>query len=459
MRPGSNRINLTDGPVGKSIRSLMWPMALGMIALFSYNIADTYFVGQLGTLELAALSFTFPVGFIVGAVTMGFGIGTSSVCARLFGADKLEDVERVSVHAMLLGLIAGAGVIVLGLSTIDPLFRLLGADDTTLPIIRRYISIYYWGGIFLVVPMINNSVLRASGNAKTPAQMMTIAAVMNIVLDPILIFGLFGMPRLEVEGAAIATVLSNAGTMVASILVIVYKEKIVSFRHWWPKLIFDSWRRILHVGLPSMASSLIAPMTTAFITYQVAQFGQEAVAGFGVASRVEGVSLLILMALSAAVTPMVGQNYGATNLERVQQSVNWCYRFSLLYGVAVAALVATCSGFIAVAFTDDATAIATAKMHMRIVPISYLALGMAMTANSAFNAIGKPIPGMFVSMTRTILVYAPLAFLFARMFGLVGIFAAACTANFIAGGLGYGWFRMVFSHKIADHRSVVQATS
>jgi putative MATE family efflux protein len=434
-------------------------MALGMIALFSYNIADTYFVGQLGTLELAALSFTFPVGFIVGAVTMGFGIGTSSVCARLFGADKLEDVERVSVHAMLLGLIAGAGVIVLGLSTIDPLFRLLGADDTTLPIIRRYISIYYWGGIFLVVPMINNSVLRASGNAKTPAQMMTIAAVMNIVLDPILIFGLFGMPRLEVEGAAIATVLSNAGTMVASILVIVYKEKIVSFRHWWPKLIFDSWRRILHVGLPSMASSLIAPMTTAFITYQVAQFGQEAVAGFGVASRVEGVSLLILMALSAAVTPMVGQNYGATNLERVQQSVNWCYRFSLLYGVAVAALVATCSGFIAVAFTDDATAIATAKMHMRIVPISYLALGMAMTANSAFNAIGKPIPGMFVSMTRTILVYAPLAFLFARMFGLVGIFAAACTANFIAGGLGYGWFRMVFSHKIADHRSVVQATS
>jgi hypothetical protein len=171
--------------------------------------------------------------------------------------------------------------------------------------------------------MINNSVLRASGNAKTPAMIMTVAAVLNIILDPILIFGLFGMPRLEVEGAAIATVLSNALTMVASILAIVFQEKLVSFRHLWPGTIIDSWRRILHVGLPSMASSLIAPMTTAFITYQVAQFGQEAVAGFGVASRIEGVSLMALMALSAAVTPVVGQNYGALKFDRVQAGVNW----------------------------------------------------------------------------------------------------------------------------------------
>ena len=168
-------------------------------------------------------------------------------------------------------------------------------------------------------------------------------------------------------------------------------------------------------------------MTTAFITYQVAQFGQEAVAGFGVASRVEGVALMILMALSAAVTPMVGQNYGAMNYERVQQSMNWCYRFSLVYGLCIATAIAVSSGFIAGAFTDNPEAIATAKLQMRIVPISYTLLGFAMTANSAFNAIGKPVPGMFVSMTRTILVYAPLAFVFARLFGLVGVFAAACT--------------------------------
>ncbi|MFQ5634392.1 MAG: MATE family efflux transporter [Gammaproteobacteria bacterium] len=458
MKPGNSRARLTEGPVGQSIRSLMLPMVMGMVALLSYSVADTYFVGQLGTLELAAISFTFPVGFIISAVTMGLGIGTASVCARLFGADKHEDVERVAVHAILLGLATGIVLITIGLNTIDPLFTVLGADETTLPIIHRYIRIYYWGGIFLVVPMITNSVLRASGNAKTPATIMTVSAISNIVLDPILIFGLFGMPRLEVEGAAIATVLSNAGTLVASVLAMVLKEKLVTFRHLWPGLILESWRKILHVGLPSIASSLIAPMTTAFITYQVAQFGQESVAGFGVASRVEGLAVLALMALSAAVTPVVGQNFGARNYNRVQQSVHWCYRFSLVYGICTAALLAVSAPFIAGLFTDDPVAAATATLQMRIVPASYLALGLVMTANSSFNAIGKPVPAMFVSMIRTILVYAPLAFLFARLFGLVGVFAAACTANFLAGGVGLIWFRMIFNRKLASQQQAAPAT-
>jgi putative MATE family efflux protein len=450
---------MTEAPIGESIRSLMLPMLIGMISLISYNVADTYFVGQLGTLELAAISFTFPVGFIVGAVTMAFGIGTASVCSRLFGAQKLDDVERVAVHAMMLGGVTGLVIVTIGLTTIDPLFTLLGADDTTLPIIRRYISIYYWGGVFLVVPMIANSVMRASGNAKTPAMIMTAAAVTNIILDPIFIFGWFGVPRLDVEGAAIATVLANAGTMVASIYAITYREKIIHFKNLWADQIIDSWKRILHVGLPTMASSLIAPMTTAFITYQVAQFGQEAVAGFGVAARIEGVALMAIMALSAAITPFVGQNFGAQKYARVRGGVLWSYRFSLIYGFSVAAIIALASALIVGVFTDDPTATATAKLHMRIVPLSYFALGFAMTANSSFNAIGKPLPAMFISMTRTILCYAPLAFLFARWFGMVGIFAAAFTANIVAGCVGAFWFRLVSKRLMKDQEPELQPAS
>lgn len=456
MKKGSGGPRLTQGPVGASIRSLMLPMLMGMVALISYNIADTYFVGQLGTLELAAISFTFPVAFIVGAVTMAFGIGTSSVCARLFGADKREDVERVTIHAMLLGIIAGLIVVTVGLLTIDPLFTLLGADETTLPIIHRYMRIYYWGGIFLVVPMITNSVLRASGNAKTPAMIMTAAAVMNIILDPILIFGLFGAPRLEVEGAAIATVLANFGTMIASISAIIFKEHILTFRSFWPGLIMDSWRRILHVGLPSMASSLIAPMTTAFITYQVAQFGQTAVAGFGIASRVEGLTLIALIALSTAITPFVGQNFGAQAYDRVREGVRWSFRFSLFYGLAGAGILALTSSLIAGLFTDDPDAIAAANLHLRIVPLSYFALGAIMTVNSSFNAIGNPMPAMFLSLMRTMGLYAPLAFLFAHLFGLVGVFVAACTANLIAGGVGFIWLRRSLTRIIREEKAVLE---
>jgi putative MATE family efflux protein len=273
---------------------------------------------------------------------------------------------------------------------------------------------------------------------------MTTAAVLNIVLDPILIFGYFGMPALGVEGAAIATVLSNALTMCASIGVVYFRDKLIRFQALDLGLLMDSWRRILHVGVPSMASSLVAPMTTAFITYQVAQFGPETVAGFGVASRFEGLSLLALMALSAAVTPFIGQNFGGQKYDRVEEGVRWAFRFVLIYGLSVAAVLGLVGPMIAALFTDNETALHTAALHMRIVPISYAALGVAMTVNSGFNAIGKPMQAMVTSMCRTILVYAPLAFLFAQLFGLVGIFAAACTANFVAGAVGSTWWRSVF---------------
>ena len=457
MKPErQERPKLTQGSEGRALWSIMYPMLLGMIAMVSYNIVDTYFVGQLGASDLAAISFTFPVVYFVGAVTVGLGHGTSSVCARLFGEENITDVGRVSLHAIMLGVVTGLVFLVIGLLTIDPLFRLLGADDSTLVIIHRYMRIYYFGGVFMVVPLIVNPVLRASGDAKTPAIIMSTAAMLNIILDPILIFGLLGAPELGVEGAAISTVVANAGAMIAAILVIRFRNHFVTFGSWSLDLLMDSWRRILHVGLPAMASTVVGPLTTAFITSQVAQFGQEAVAGYGVASRVEGLAYIVLMALSVAVTPFVGQNFGAGQIGRMDAGIRWSQRFSLAYGLFVAAVLALGGTMIASAFTDSETAIHTASLHLRVVPISYLALGVAMTATSSFNAVGKPLPGMFISMTRTILVYAPLAFIFARLFGLPGIFAAACTANLIAGACGFVLIRKVF----ADfHESTISASS
>lgn len=440
-----NTSRLVEGNVGRSIRSLMFPMMIGMLSLISYNIVDTYFIGQIGTLELAAISFTFPVSFIVGAIVMAFGIGTSAVCARLFGANEKEQVERVATHAIFLGVLVSAAVIAAGILTIEPVFRLLGADETTMPIIKRYMEIYYLGGVFLVIPMIATSVLRAAGNAKVPAMIMTTCALINIVLDPILIFGFAGIPALNVEGAAIATVLSNAGSMVASLYFVCFKYKIIRFRALWLDQMIDSWKRILHVGLPSLASSLITPITTAFITFQIAQFGQEAVAGFGIASRVEGLSLLAIMALSGAVTPFVGQNFGGQRFDRIQAGITWCYRFSLFYGLFVAATMALLCGFIAGLFTDNQQVIAVATMHMLIVPLSYFALGVSIVVNSAFNAIGQPMPAMWVSLSRTVMVYAPLAFVLAQVWGIPGIFIAAFTANIITGVVGYFWLRHAFN--------------
>jgi putative MATE family efflux protein len=442
MKPPQGKgARLTEGPVSKAIFSLMLPMMLGMLAIVVNNVAGAFFVARVSTEQLAAISFTFPVSFIVGAIAMALGTGTSSVVSRLFGSGNRDEVKRITAHAMLLGVICGVVVLIIGLNTIDPLFRLLGADENVLPFIHRYMQIYYWGGIFLVVPMIANSVLRASGDAKRPAMIMTTAAVLNVIIDPILIFGLFGFPRMEIEGAALGGVLANALTMCASGWFVVHREKLVDFAHLALDQLTDSWRRILHVGLPSLTSSLVAPVTTAFITSQIATYGPEAVAGFGMASRLEGLTLLAMMSLSAAMTPFVGQNFGAKRLDRVRDGVNFAYRFSLMYGVGVAIFMQLFGGLITGLFGLEGEAKDTALLHMHIVPLSYLALGCGMTVNGALNALGRPMAAMWVSMSRTIAVYAPLAWVLSQFFGIIGIFIAAASANFISGGIGALWFR------------------
>lgn len=454
MKLGKSRVRLTEGPVGRALLSLMWPMMFGMIALISYNLVDTYFIGQLGTLELAAVSFTFPVSFIVSAISMGLAIGTSSVASRLFGANELSQIQRITTHAALLAVMVGLGVVAIGVSTIEPLFRLLGADDTTLPYIERYMSIYYFGGVFLIVPMIGNSVLRASGDAKTPSLLMTAGALLNVVLDPLFIFGWGPIPRMELEGAALATVLANALTGILAFGIIYFRDNLIRWKKKDLPLLFDSWKRILHVGIPSLASSLVTPVTTAFITWQISQFGQETVAGFGIASRVEGLALMALMAMSAAITPFAGQNFGAGNFRRVMEGMRYAYRWSMLYGFVVAIVLFLTSVRIAEVFTTNPDAIAAARMHLSLVPWTYGFLGMSMISVSAFNAIGKPGPGMLVSMSRTAGVYAPLAFLLAWLLALQGVFLAAFSANIVAGLLGYFWFRITIKPYYKEARKM-----
>jgi len=454
---GHKSARLTEGPIGKTIFSLMLPMALGMIAIVVNNVAGAFFIARISTDQLAAISFTFPVSFIVGAIAMSLGIGTSAMASRLFGAGKREEVRRITGHAMLLAVACAVVVMSIGLLTIDPVFTLLGADEKTLPDIHRYMKIYYWGGIFLVVPMIANSVLRAAGDAKRPALIMATAAVINILIDPVLIFGLFGFPRMEIEGAALGGVIANAITMCASGYFVIHREHLVSLRNFQPELITDSWKRILHVGLPSLTSSLVAPVTTAFITSQVAFYGHGAVAGFGMAARIEGLTLMAMMALSAAMTPFTGQNFGAGRLDRVREGVSFAYRFSLIYGASAAVILFAAGGLLTDLFGLEPEARDAALLQMHIVPLSYMALGCSMTVNGVLNAMGRPMAAMYVSLSRTIAVYAPLAWVLSHFFGLVGIFIAAATANVVSGGIGVAWFRLAFRETLADHQAKTAA--
>ena len=430
---------LTEGPVGPQLVKLTLPMVWGVFAIIAFNLVDTYFVGQLGTAQLAAMSFTFPVVMTLGSLAMGLGIGASSVIARAIGEGDMRRVQRFTTNSLTLALTAVILFVTLGLLTIDPLFQALGAGPDVMPFVRDYMQIWYFGMVFLVVPMVGNSAIRAAGNTLTPSIIMTVAAATNIILDPLLIMGALGFPRLELQGAALATVISRALTLVAALLVLRFKENLLSMHLPDLEETLFCWRDILTVGFPAAASSMITPISIGVITSFLAIHGPAAVAGFGVASRLESFSLIAVMALSASMGPFVGQNWGAQQFGRVWLAMRQSFLFCLGWGVAIALVLGLLARSLAALFNQDPAVIAIAAQYLWLVPISYGAAGVIQVANSAFNAMGKPIPSIVMTVARMFVLYIPLAYIGSRVAGPTGIFAAALVAN-LAIGLGAYWW-------------------
>ena len=440
----NNAPKLTVGPVSGSILSMMLPMALGILVMIGNGLVDAYFIGQLGYAQLAAVSYAFPVWFVAAGIVMGLGTGTSSVLSRFIGAGDTKSVKQIATHSMILAVLAGAVVTAIGLLSIESLFGLLGANEETMPFVKSYMTIYYWGSLFLGIPFIGNSILRANGDAKTPSLLVAFSAVVNAVLDPILIFGWFGFPEMGVAGAALASVISTVAFLLASLWVLIFRDNLLtSIGHSLSSMI-SSWKQVLHVGLPAIASNLIAPVSSALVTALVSTYGQEAVAAYGLAGRIEALVIVLLMALGGATAPYVGQNYGAKKFNRLVDGFKFSARFALFYSIFCILLLYFISSTILGVFTDNEDVIRLAMIQLMICPWGYGFLGIASICNGSFNAFARPLPAMTISISRTLVIYVPLAYLLAYYFGFQGIHIAQVLANIFAGCVAIVWYRKVF---------------
>jgi putative MATE family efflux protein len=436
---------LTEGPIGKTLVKLTIPMIFGILAMVAFNLVDTFFVGQLGTQELAAMSFTFPVVLVMGSVAMGLGVGASAVISRAIGEGDQTKVQRLTTDSLTLSVLVVAIFVTIGLLTIEPVFRLLGATDALMPLIEEYMTIWYWGMIFVVIPMVGNNGIRATGDTKTPSLIMLAAVAANITLDPLLIFGLGPFPRLELAGAAIATVIARATTLCVSLFVLYYREKMITFAVPQLKVVLESWKRILYIGLPAAGTNIIIPISTGVITSLVASFGPEAVAGLGVSSRIEVLGLTVVSALGSVIGPFVGQNWGAGNHERVSLGIRYAHRFAMVWGAAMFVLLALIARPVATLFNEDPLVISTISLYLWLVPVSYGLLSVLMLSSIALNVLNKPFYAAALSLLRMVILYIPLAHIGAYLFDLRGVFGAAAMANVLAGLAAYLWLRRVLA--------------
>ena len=447
----SPQARLTQGSVGRHLVDMAVPVLFGIFTMMGQAFADMWFIGRVGDRELAALSFAFPILMIVTSVAIGLGAGTSSVVARAIGAHNHRRARRLATDSLILSFGITAIISAIGFLTIEPLFTILGAPADMIPLIAGYMTILYAGVPFVVVGMVGMSSMRATGDTRLPSMLMVIASVANVILDPILIFGIGPIPAMGLNGAAMAALLSRAAIFGGTLYFMRMRLDMLTFNKPDPGELRSSWVDVLHVGLPAAGTNAIIPIATGVITAMLARYGPEAVAGFGVASRVESLTLVLFYALSAVIGPFVGQNIAVGNADRIFQALRLCTLFCLGTGFVMAALLAVSGSWLPTLFSDNHQVTDVSTLYLTIAPISYGTYGMVMIMNASFNGMGKPMPAVHISVSRMAIIYIPLAFVADRFFGITGIFVAYAFANIVSGIVAYAWARASIQEQCDAH--------
>ncbi len=437
----SDLARLTQGPITSTMLRLSLPIAIAMAGMVCFNLVDTFFVARLGTKQLAAMGFTFPIVLVVNSIALGLGTGATAILSVLIGKGDKESARRITTDSILLSVTVVVFIVLIGLFTIKELFTALGAKPDVLIYIKEYMRVWYIGAGFVVVPMVGNSAIRATGDTRTPSLIMITSMLINTGLDPLLIFGIGPFPRLEVAGAALATVIARGISCLLALFVLSRKYNLLSMPSSRIAELLHSWWMILHIGLATMISRVASPFALGLVTKIVAGFGAEAVAGFGVATRIEGLALSLLQGLSLVVAPFVGQNLGAKRWERIHRAISVSIRISLLWGGLIFILLLISGQGLAKIFSKEASVIAVARDYLRIVAIGYGCWGLVNIFIGVLNVLRKPFTGAAFALVHLFLLYYPLARIGRSLWDLKGAFSGMVVSNILASIAGYYMLR------------------
>ena len=428
--------DVTTGTIGRHMIRLTLPTIGGMFAMTVFNLTDTFYVSRLGTDALAAMGFTFPIVMVIGSVSMGMAIGAGSVLSRAMGAKDHHLMNRIATDGILLSVLTVLIVSSVGLLTMDPLFRLLGATAKTLPLVKEYMTIWYFGVVAAIMPPVGDSAMRAMGDMKRPLIVMIVCAVMNVILDPILIFGLLGFPAMGISGAALATIISRFAGMVTTLSFIHFHYRLLDFKYKSLKELLDSWKKILHIGIPGGFVRLFPQLLRAVLTrLAVSVGGISAVAAVAAGSRIESFSFIISMAIGTALVPITGQNWGANRIDRVNQTRRILNRVAIGYGLFFFVLMLIVAGPVAGIFSDDVDVINNIRWYLWILTVGAIGLNLYNWTSQQLNAAGKPRWVLGINVLGTCIILLPLTALGAKLYGYRGMLMGLCLGQLLLGFL------------------------
>ncbi|MCK5743018.1 MAG: MATE family efflux transporter [Chlorobi bacterium] len=423
--------NNTEALGKDKIPKLLWklslPAGIGMVVMALYNLVDTIFVGQgVGLSGIGALAIIFPIQTIIAAVALTIGIGGSSIISRSLGAGNPDKANLTFANMISLIVISGLLMIAVLYLFSEEILILFGAKGELLRYGKEYFNIVLWGSPFLGFAMMSNNMIRAEGNAKTAMYTMLVSALINLILDPILIFGMdWGM-----SGAAWATIIAQISA--AFFVVYYYRSGKSSLKFIRANLKLDASivKETMAIGSSSFARQFSTSIMAVVLNNSLLQYGGEAaIAVFGVINRVRMMTFMPIFGVAQGFLPVAGFNYGAENFGRVKEAI----RISVMSSTGIAtigfAVLMIFPGPILSAFSSDPMLANEGVNAMRYIIAGLPLIGIQVISASLFHAMGKALPGFVLSLTRQFFLLIPLVIILPKYFGLVGIWYAFPIAD------------------------------
>ena len=434
----NDQAKFVEGNLFRHITTMSLTASIGLMAIFAVDLVDMIFISMLGKAELAAaVGYAGAILFFTSSFGIGMSIAAGALVARALGAGDVEMASRRAATSMLYGVVFSAIFAAIVWINTEPLARLLGAEGDTLDLAVHYLSIIIPSLPFLLVAMVGGAILRAHGAARMAMIATLVGGVVNAVLDPILIFGL----NLELTGAAIASVIARISIAITALIPIyrhyggLQKPTAVEFRVDFPT--------IMAIAFPAILTQLATPIGQAYVTRSMAEYGESAVAGMAIVGRLTPVAFGIIFALSGAIGPIIGQNYGAGRIDRVRQSVRDGLVFTAIVVGVMSAILFFARGPILTLFQADGITAEIVILFCGPLALAWFFNGVIFVSNAAFNNLGRPFYSTWINWGRHTLGTIPFVILGGIWFGAKGVLIGQAF-----GGLVFAAVALILARRV-----------
>lgn len=437
-------------PMGKLLVGMAWPIMLSMLVQALYNVVDSIYVSRLGENGLTALSLAFPVQNLIIAVGVGTAVGVNSLLSRKLGERRYDDANAVAENGLLLAVLSWLIFLVFGLFFTRTFFMSFTSNTEIIEMGTQYLSICTILSVGIFVSVVTERIMQATG--KTIYTMFTqgSGAIINIVLDPILIFGLLGFPAMGIAGAAIATVIGQLFGMLLSLYLNAKFNKEIHIRLKGFRPNGRIIGEIYAVGVPGIVMQSISSVMTVGLNKILIDFTETAVAVFGVYFKLQSFVFMPVFGLTNALVPIVGYNYGAGNRERIVKAIKLagCYAFGIM--TVGAAIFFLFPDKLLLMFDASPDMLEIGIPALRTICISFMGASLGITLSSAFQAMGKGIYSLSMSACRQLVVILPVAWILGKLWGLSAVWFAFLIAEVASLALALILYRRIYNRQIKN---------